>query len=59
MKAGASSIVEVVVAKNQKRIKPRNPLAVAVKTDPVFHQRKVTKPTPKDYKPEIKDFDDD
>jgi hypothetical protein len=51
--------VEGVVAKNQKRIKPRNPLAVAVKTDPAFHQRKVTKPSPKDYKPEIEDFDDD
>lgn len=41
--------------KKNKRVKPRNPLAIAVREDAAFRKRVVQKPRPKDYKPEIND----
>lgn len=42
----------------KKNVKPRNPFADAVRTNPAYQQRKVSRPTPRDYAPTIKDFDD-
>ncbi len=52
--------MEEGVAKKKKVSKPRNRLAVAVRGDPVFAQRVVEKPRPKDaLAPTLKDWDND